>query len=403
MRASNENDLRQSDVGSNCARAIRSVAALAFATASSAAMADPSVQDVMAKIDALQAQIETLKSSIGTIEADRSRLRKRLQTVEKQRTLPVADAGRQPGDGRAASQADFVPNAAAIAGPKPISNYNGKSLQLGGITITPGGFVAAESVFRSRTTQSDMNSSWTSIPTRNNPLASTNEERFSARQTRVGALIEGDIAPDLRGAGYFEFDFLGAAHNASPNATNGYQPRIRNLYATVDYNAFGLHLLAGQTWSLVTMNSKGITPRNEVTPPVIDATFLPGFAYARQPGVRIVKDFDDQKLWLGLSLEGSQTTFQGCTAGASSTVAGTAPVNLPGIANVTCQAADTGGGFDTTNSFSLNHSPDVVGKIAYEYTIRRPRHSHRSVRALSQFLRSRCLRFGGQSACHDVC
>lgn len=329
------------------------LAILLVAVSSVTADADPSPKEVIAKIDSLQAQINALKASIGGYQAETRRMRAKLNVVQaKQRALPVA----------------AVP-AGPPYRPQPISNYNDKSFVLGGITITPGGFLAAESVFRSRTTQSDMNSSWAAIPFRNSPLANTNEFRFSARQTRVAALVEGDVTPAIRGAGYFELDFLGAAHNATPNQTNGYQPRIRNLYTTLDFNDYGVHFLAGQSWSLVTMNSKGITPRNEVTPPVIDSTYMPGFAYARQPGVRIVKDFDDHKLWFALSAEGAQTTFQGCTAGSSALVAGTAPVGIPGVANVTCQAANTGGGFDTTNNFSLNHAPDIIGKAAYELIV----------------------------------
>ena len=110
---------------------------------------------------------------------------------------------------------------------------------------------------------------------------------------------------------YGEFDFLGAAQTANSNESNSFTPRIRQLYGTVDWDYWGLHLLAGQNWSLVTMNSKGITQRNEVPPPVIDAQYVPGFAWARQAQLRITKDFDDKQVWLAASLENPQTTFTG--------------------------------------------------------------------------------------------
>jgi hypothetical protein len=49
------------------------------------------------------------------------------------------------------------------------------------------------------------------------------------------------------------------------------------------------------------MNGEGIIPRKEVTPLTIDAQYVPGFTWARQPQFRIVKDFD-KKFWLGLSV-----------------------------------------------------------------------------------------------------
>ncbi len=101
-------------------------------------------------------------------------------------------------------------------------------------------------------------------------------------------------------------DFLGAATTANSNESNSYNPRIRHLYTTVDWDALGLHLLAGQTWSLVTLNDKGITPRNEVSPAVIDAQYVPGFTWARQPQFRIVGDWN-KKFWLALSIENAQT------------------------------------------------------------------------------------------------
>jgi hypothetical protein len=49
------------------------------------------------------------------------------------------------------------------------------------------------------------------------------------------------------------------------------------MYGSVDWDNLGLHLLAGQAWSLATLNSQGITPRNEVPPPTIDGQYIPGF------------------------------------------------------------------------------------------------------------------------------
>ena len=149
---------------------------------------------------------------------------------------------------------------------------------------------------------------------------------------------------------YGEFDFLGGAQTANSNESNSYNPRIRNVYGTVDWNMgdHGWHVLAGQNWSLVTLNNKGITPRNEQMPPQIDAQYIPGFNWTRQPQLRLTGDFLDHKLWIAVSAENPASTF-----------GGTVPANVTNI-------APAGSGFDAANSLSLNHMPDFVGKVAYE-------------------------------------
>src|SRR6202012_1162422 len=90
------------------------------------------------------------------------------------------------------------------------------------------------------------------------------ELRFTARQSRISALIEGKPTSDLTLSAYSEFDFQAAAQSANSNETNSYNPRIRHIYATADWVGSGWHLLAGQTWTLATLNAMGVTPRNEV-------------------------------------------------------------------------------------------------------------------------------------------
>jgi hypothetical protein len=133
------------------------------------------------------------------------------------------------------------------------------------------------------------------------------------------------------------------------------------MYGSVDWDYLGLHLLAGQAWSLATLNSQGITPRNEVVPPTIDGQYIPGFTWTRQPQIRLVKDMPDA-VSIAVSLENPQTTF----------FTGVNP--LPSTVHVTFNAP-AGQGFDSANTLSLNHVPDVIGKIAYEPIVA-DRHVH---------------------------
>ena len=57
---------------------------------------------------------------------------------------------------------------------------------------------------------------------------------------------------------------------------------------------------------MATQDRVGITPRQENIPLTIDAQYVVGFNWARQWQVRFVKDFDDHRIWAGLSLEEPQ-------------------------------------------------------------------------------------------------
>lgn len=245
-----------------------------------------------------------------------------------------------------------------------------KKWHMNGITITPGGFFAAEGVWRSRDQGADIGDlPFGSIPAENTGPSRMNEARFSARQSRVSALVEGDTNPSTHVSGYGELDFLGAANTANSNESNSYNPRIRNLYATVDWNDIGVHVLAGQSWSLATMTGKGIAPRSEMLPPTIDAQYVAGFTWARQPGVRLTKNFGND-VWVAVSAEQAQTTgCPGLTAAAGFAPAPASPTVASGFAglNVTCAQQSGGGGLlDSETTYSINHVPDVIGKVAWE-------------------------------------
>jgi hypothetical protein len=329
-------------------------------TCSPAALrADPSVtiQDLAAEIQALRAENREMKAAIATMKGETRRTQEKVRQVVE-RPVPVPAPA----------------NAAPIPpGALPAFVTADKKLVFGGITLSPGGFLAGESVFRSKTTNSDINSAWASIPLGNNPLSGTNEYRLTGRQSRAALLAEGFVTPSTLASGYGEFDFLGAGTTSNATDTNSYAPRIRQLYAAVDWNDIGVHLAAGQMWSLTTLNSKGITLRNEVPPPTIDGQFLPGFIFARQAGVRLTKDFD-RKLWFSLALEEAQTTFPGgataaCQGTAATLGAGASavPIAVSPAVTAICAGTASGAGFSQYGQpYSLNHAPDVIGKVAYE-------------------------------------
>ncbi len=252
------------------------------------------------------------------------------------------------------------------------------SLYINGVSITPGGFLAMESVFRTRGIGADITTPFQNIPYGNVRSGNANEFRFSARQSRASLLAQGDVNPTTHLAGWMELDFLGAAQTANSNESNSYTPRIRNIYLTADQDDFGAHLLAGQNWSLLTTNTNGIMPRSEDVPLTIDAQYVPGFTWARQPQIRVVKDFD-KTLWVAVSAENPQTTFSsapGATAGSFVNGMPTAGPAAALPASLVNTVAPPGGSlFNSANAVSLNHMPDIIGKVAWDPTIA-DRHIH---------------------------
>jgi hypothetical protein len=225
------------------------------------------------------------------------------------------------------------------------------STDFGGVTVTLGGFLASEGVYRSRNEATDIGSSFSGVPFGNVPAAHLSETRFTARQSRLTLMATGDVNSDTHITFWNEMDFLGAAQTANSKESNSYNLRIRNMYTTIDWDSLGLQLLAGQNWSLATANTHGITPRNELVPTTIDAQYVVGFIWARQPQIRITKNWN-KEFWMAVSVENPQTTFAGNSAAAS---------------GFTFYDQIAGSGqFNSAVNYSINHIPDVIGKIAWE-------------------------------------
>lgn len=233
-----------------------------------------------------------------------------------------------------------------------------------GLTITPGGFFALEGLFRNHNLESDIGTPWASIPFGNNKVGHTSESRLSERQSRLSLLVEGHVDPVTSLSGYAEFDFLGAAQTANSNESNSFNPRVRHLYATIDRSDWGVHVLAGQTWSLATLSSEGMVPRKEQIPLTIDAQYVPGFTWTRTPELRIVKDIGPN-FAVGVSAENSATTFSGTNPSAGTVIS----TSLNGCGG---SAAVNGSGdqlLNACNTTSTNQMPDFIGKATFDSTI----------------------------------
>jgi len=244
---------------------------------------------------------------------------------------------------------------------KIISAESPAVLHYKGISITPGGFFAAETVSRSRALSADDNTPFGSIPYPGNSLSKVSENNFSGRPTRVSLLAEGKLG-NAKIGGYYEADFLGVGTSSNNRQSNSYVYRQRQAFAQVAFEN-GLSITGGQMWTLATENRKGIVNRQEVPPQVIDHAYNVGFTWARQYGLRVVKSFDHDRFALGVSVEGPQMTIGGRGFSAFTPATGSAVqnfwLNAPGASGGAYNA------FDATG-YSVNKAPDIILKAALD-------------------------------------
>ncbi|MFI5397834.1 MAG: hypothetical protein ACHQ9S_20040 [Candidatus Binatia bacterium] len=230
------------------------------------------------------------------------------------------------------------------------TNKNG--IQLGGVNLRLGGFIESAGIYRTRNEVADVGSDYNGgIPFNQDPKAHENETRFSARQSRLSILATGDVSHDTHLAAYYEMDFLAAGTTSNSRESNSYTPRSRHIYATLDKDDWGLHVLAGQAWSLLTTNSKGIIPRQEQIPLTIDAQYVEGFNWLRVPQFRIVEDFGGG-LWAGVSAESPQAVTSGGVA-------------VPTGVNDN-NSGNPAGLLNNATTYTNDYIPDLDGKIAFE-------------------------------------
>jgi hypothetical protein len=270
---------------------------------------------------------------------------------------------------------------------------NPSTIHYKGITITPGGYAAAESVWRAHATGGDIPTAFTSLPYEHADNYLLSEFFGSARQSRMSMMAEGKV-PWGTVRGYFEGDWLGTGITSNNNQSNSYVFRQRVLWAqaeTNDHSAF----TGGQMWSMATEDKKGISNLSGdiMTPQTIDPNYNVGFVWARQYGFRVTKTWNTGAI--GVAFENPQLIYTASLAGNEPyAVLGSAGTNggnynaaisactpATSIVNYTNQAEpnSTGGTTDvaipvykTLNgcadiaTLSFNYAPDVIVKLALD-------------------------------------
>jgi hypothetical protein len=340
--------------------------ALLLATSLTAALLPLAARaDSSSQLAAIERQIKALTAELNRMKHDEAVRNAQIRAVQQQAAHTQATL-----DMRAVTSPTYVPEGYALVPTKTgkngaaemVKQYDGSFLaqlksgtfEVGGVRVTLGGFIEAASIFRTRNEVADITSNFnTGIPLPNSPAYHENEERFSARQSRFSMLVQGNPDQVTTLSSYFEGDLLGGAPTANSNESNSYNPRVRHAFAVYDRSDLGFYFLGGQTWSLLTMSKSGIPWQvgDMNLPQTIDAQYVPGFIWARQPGFRVEKSFDEHHFALAASVENPQNVYYAGPNGAFPSALGT--IN---------DANAGGSGFPSTNNFSTEVAPDIVVK-----------------------------------------
>ncbi len=349
------------------------------------APATPSVASQLkamsAALDAQQKQIEALRQELQTRDQAVQQMQQRLDQSQNAASQAQAKADSASAEASKQEQSvtalrtdveDLKQNSSTTALTLQETQKSVKeaiespaAIHYKGITLTPGGFVAAETVTRQRATSADVNTPFTGIPYMGNALSRVAESNFTARQSRLTLLAESKVG-SAKLSGYYEGDFLGTGVTSNNRQSNSYVFRQRQVFAQAAFDN-GWSFTGGQMWTLATETKKGIQNRQEALPQQIDPQYVVGFTWARQYGFRVVKDFGG-KFALGLSVEGPQATIGGRGfSQVSTTTLGTASVATSG--NTFIDAPGAGGGlynFVDTAGYTVNKAPDVIVKAALD-------------------------------------
>jgi hypothetical protein len=337
----------------------RTLIAASVLAAAPALAQDAATDKLQRQIDALQRQLQNVQHQIAET--------KKHPEAARPAASPAAPVAATP----AAPSGTWYVAAPAPAPASALMPTKGPATWWSGIKVSlAGSFIALDGVWRQHNEISSGASdpAFSTLPFPNSPLWSENELRASAQQSRLAIKISGDIDPAQHLAAYWENDWLGAGVTANSRESNSYNMRMRQAWVSYDNDNWHSHFLAGQSWSLLTQNKAGILPGGENTPLTIDAQYVVGFNWARQPGVRFVQDWN-KTLWLGVSVESSQTAFASNgngVAGAAAFSAANGTIVPPGLAVNPGNNCNAGGLLNSTTQCSNNTYPDVIEKVALD-------------------------------------
>jgi hypothetical protein len=184
------------------------------------------------------------------------------------------------------------------------------SISLGNTTLTPLGFVDATFFLRSTAVGSGIGTNFGGIPLNNVANGHLSETNFTAQNSRLGFRVDSNFM-GWKVLGYLEGDFLFNNNaNSFEISSNSAGFRLRNYF--VDVNNGPFEILAGQDWTFMTPNRKGLSPlpSDIFYTQNMDTNYQLGLIWARQPGFRFIAH-PSENVAFGVALENPQQYIGG--------------------------------------------------------------------------------------------
>jgi hypothetical protein len=294
------------------------------------------------QVTAQQQEIETLKAQSNARSLSASN---RLSPTEGEASAPdSASASIQPASVYTAAYVRQQP--AQQDQEKAESPFQG--FKIGDAVLTPGGFVDLENIFRTTNTQSNIATSFASIPFSNTPQGNISEFRTTAQYSRLNLMVKDKYrGNDI--TGYVEGDFSGNDAPGVYQSVNPHTFRLRLYFG--DFKRGKWEFLGGQTWSWMTPNRTGIGPipadlaitYNE------DQNIGVGLAYTRAAEIRAAYHANEHWV-MGVGIENSNQFIGNFVA-------------LPAaFSSMVGPQFDNGSQIGAANAF-----PDILSKVTYDH------------------------------------
>ncbi|HLJ45850.1 MAG TPA: hypothetical protein VKU01_07580 [Bryobacteraceae bacterium] len=360
-----------------------------FACVAGFLVAPSPAQDAATDMAHLKAQLADQQSQIQELRRALEEQKKLLQETIASRSTENAKDEAKPVDARTARVSGYgevastrpilppgvapIPSAVVntTLAPPVISAQGGQTdsaplqLKIGNAYITPVGFMDMTSVSRSTNTGSGIGTNFGSVPYGNTQAGALTETRLSIQNSRLGARFD-SMFGNTKVLGYWESDFLGQL-GAPPNgglavSSNPYVFRMRLYWVDVQRNNW--EFLAGQSWSLMTPNRKGVSPLpgDIFFSQDVDVNYQLGLTWGRIPGFRGAYHWGN-KAALAVALENSEPYVGGGNGGSASVL----PAAISGTANAVSGAV-LGGQINNGNSQiqAASVHPDIIAKLALD-------------------------------------
>jgi hypothetical protein len=332
--------------------------------------------------------IEQLKQMLQEQQRQINDLRRELADQKKTDDKSVAAApSAHSSMGEVASTSGAVPPAPpapvappafnppyAVPPPQSSTSNDGTSplqFKIGDAYVTPVGFMDMTAVSRSTNTGNGIGTNFGGVPYGNTQAGALTETRLSIQNSRIGARVDA-MYHDWKILGYWESDFLGQLGNP-PNgglavSSNPYVFRMRLYWVDITKGKF--EFLAGQSWSLMTPNRKGISPLpgDIFYSQDIDVNYQAGLVWGRIPGFRFGFHPND-KVAIGIAAENSEPYVGGGNGGSGAVLpAAIATTATTGSTQGSVLGGQINNGSSVINAAAL--APDIIVKVAFDPTSR---------------------------------